>query len=145
MSHKTRWDKFRAIDAGYAELRALFDYLVATGVIGPATAQPEVGSEPYVNPYPETSIPIVVIESDRLLTEPERMLRQFCAAVGCAFDASMLSWDAPMDKERAETHYLVQQGFHDRVLSSTGFGRGQDFATVSAVLLIMRKECAIIQ
>jgi hypothetical protein len=138
MCYKTQWNGFRPVDAGYAELRTLFDYLKESGIIGPEIASSPAPVEEHCGASTESAdtprnrqTAICVVESDSLLANPEQALKLYCEAIGCVFRPSMLHWDNACEKRKAERHYLVDQGFHDRVLDSTGFGKGEGFQKVS--------------
>jgi hypothetical protein len=64
--------------------------------------------------------PICVIDSDILLQDPERIMTIYCNEIGYPFRKEMLYWDKLDEKDRG--HYLVDQGFHDQLLSSSGLG-----------------------
>uniref|UniRef100_A0A060T8F2 ARAD1D10846p n=1 Tax=Blastobotrys adeninivorans TaxID=409370 RepID=A0A060T8F2_BLAAD len=96
-SEKTGFDHFRPSEAGYRELRMLYDYLKS---IDPTGKGP------------------LVVESSDLTVDPEQVMSKVCESVGIEFDKSMLSWGN--DNEVAEK-FSKWPGFHDDVLGSTGF------------------------
>jgi hypothetical protein len=65
----TGFEYFDPSEAGYRELRLLFDFLRTQGV------------DP------------LVIESDDLLKEPTKVMRGWCESVGIQFDEGMLEWN----------------------------------------------------
>lgn len=65
----TGFDFFDPREAGYEELRKLFNFLRSQG------------QEP------------LVLESEDLLREPETVMKEWCDHVGISFDPSMLEWN----------------------------------------------------
>ena len=61
----------------------------------------------------------LVIESDQLLADPERMLRSVCDRLDIGFDPAMLSWPAG---PKPEDGVWAEHWYH-RVHESTGFRR----------------------
>ncbi|KAI8943960.1 hypothetical protein F4801DRAFT_585969 [Xylaria longipes] len=98
----TGWHGFKAEDAGYQDMRRLFDYLVRVGIMGPGTDNE-----------------ICVVDADDLLTYPEDVVGQFCDSVGVQFDRGMLRWDTECDQKRAQDAFKNWAPFHDAVLKST--------------------------
>lgn len=98
----TGWHGFKATDAGYREMRILFDYLLSIGQIGPDT-----GNE------------ICIVDAGDLLAYPEETIRNFCTSVGIPFDYDALWWGTERDKKRAEDVFKNWAPFHDDVLKST--------------------------
>ncbi|KAI0388511.1 P-loop containing nucleoside triphosphate hydrolase protein [Xylariaceae sp. FL0594] len=111
-SHMTGWHGFKAEDAGYGDLRRLFEYLFDAGLIGPGT-----GNE------------ICVVDADDLLTHPEDVVRRFCDAVDVPFDKSMLRWESQDAQRRAREAFKNWAPFHDAVLKSTSLRAHPKMAT----------------
>lgn len=101
-SSTTGWHGFKASDAGYKEMRRLFDYLRRIEQIGPNT-----GNE------------ICVIDAEDLLAYPEEIVKRFCASIGLPFDREMLRWDTEKDQQRAQDAFKNWAPFHEAVLKST--------------------------
>ncbi|KAF8574528.1 hypothetical protein K439DRAFT_1372114, partial [Ramaria rubella] len=87
-------------EAGFAELQAL----LASGFLLTYTRRL----------LPED--PLVLLDSDDLIANPERALRAFCAGVGISFKRSMLSWE-----RKRVSSFDKWKGFHDQAQNSTGF------------------------
>ncbi len=101
-SSTTGWHGFKASDAGYKEMRRLFDYLRRIGQIGPNS-----GNE------------ICIVDAEDLLAYPEEIVKKFCASIGLPFDREMLRWDTEEDQQRAQDAFKNWAPFHDAVLKST--------------------------
>ncbi|KKA31049.1 hypothetical protein TD95_002956 [Thielaviopsis punctulata] len=94
----TGFDEFMPNEAGYVELRRLFDYLIETGVV------------------PKESI--VVVDADDMLDQPETVIREYCNRIGIDFTPNMLQWTKE-DDENAMTAFEKWKGFHEDALSSS--------------------------
>jgi hypothetical protein len=62
--------------------------------------------------------PPPVVDADRVLADPEGVLKRLCEAIGLAFDPAMLSWPSG---PRAEDGAWARH-WYDAVWKSTGFG-----------------------
>ncbi|KAI1169685.1 hypothetical protein F4777DRAFT_192864 [Nemania sp. FL0916] len=98
----TGWHGFKAEDAGYKEMRRLFEYLMRAEVMGLGTDNE-----------------ICVVDAIDLLTYPEDVVSQFCASVGVSFDRDMLTWGSEFEQKRAQDAFKNWAPFHDTVLKST--------------------------
>ncbi|KAF8538350.1 hypothetical protein BDD12DRAFT_842718 [Trichophaea hybrida] len=96
VSEVTRWYYFLAEEAGYRELRTMFDYLRATGVV--------------------TEENMFVLDADDLLENSEEAIRRYCGNVGIEFRPEMLSWEKGKGCEAFEKW----KGFHENVIGSDG-------------------------
>jgi len=83
-------------EAGYRELRSLFDHVHKHGING--------------------SNAIVVVDAQTLTTDPERTLRYICERIGVNWDSKMLSWKSGKVEE-----FSKWPGFHKDAENSTGF------------------------
>ncbi|MCQ3808289.1 MAG: sulfotransferase family protein [Acidimicrobiia bacterium] len=88
------WPDFHIAETGFAEQRALFDYLTAR----------------HGRPPP-------VIDSDDLLEDPAAVVEAWCEAVGIPFIAEALHW-AP--GERKEVSWWDGGSFHENLRNSRG-------------------------
>jgi hypothetical protein len=101
-------------EAGYIELRRLFDYLKDTRLVGPAVCgQDNNGVE--VTP---DDVEICVIDADDLLDDPEGIMRQYCNSINLDFNKSMLNWDSEDAHEFAKQQFEKWDGFHDDAIYS---------------------------
>ena len=111
---RTGFSPFMPCEAGYVELRRLFDYLKDTGLVGPAVCGQKDGDV-----AEEGEVEICVIDADDLLDDPEGIMRQYCASIGLDFSQSMLNWDSEDAHEFAKQQFEKWDGFHDDAINST--------------------------
>ena len=110
----TGFSTFMPSEAGYRELRKIFDYLRSTGQIGPAVA-----GRSSEQPRTPGKAEICVIDADDLLNNPTGVIRAFCKSVGLDYDPSMLKWDTPEQQDHARSAFAKWRGFHEDALAST--------------------------
>ena len=121
VSNITGWHGFHPQDAGYIELRQLFDYLREMNQIGPVIAGHERvtagkgGSDDQNSGLTE----ICLIDAEDLLKTPGSICKVYCNSVGHQFHPSMLRWDTLQDHERAEHAFQKSLPEHKVALSST--------------------------
>ncbi|KAF3913257.1 hypothetical protein AA313_de0209268 [Arthrobotrys entomopaga] len=93
-------------EAGYRELRVLFEYLLQEKVINP--------------PGSEASGPnnhqVCVIDADDLLDHPKEVVHKFCDMMGIDFCDEMLQWEANAGCESFDKW----KGFHEDAIGSGG-------------------------
>lgn len=99
LSDLTGFHYFLAEEAGYRELRVVFDYLRATGIV--------------------TDENRFVLDADDLLENPEEAIKRYCGNVGIEFRPEMLSWDKGKGCEMFEKW----KGFHEDAIWSDGLKR----------------------
>ena len=110
----TGFCNFMPSEAGYRELRLLFDYLRSTGAIGPGIA-----GQSHSPSKEKSKMDICVIDADDLLDNPGGVVEAFCKAVGLKYDPKMLKWDTPAAQAKARAAFAKWQGFHEDALSTT--------------------------
>ena len=91
----TGFHDFRPEEAGYAELRRLFDHACQT--------QPD---------------DLCLIDADDLLDNPAGVVEAFCGAVGLPYSPAMLKWDSDAEAEHAAAAFAHWEGWHDDALDS---------------------------
>lgn len=107
----TGFDHFMPSEAGYVELRRLFEYLKDQGIIGPARArEPTTG---------EGEVSITVVDADDLLDHPAEVIEAFCKEVGIDYTPDMLRWDDKESQDYAIKTFEKWNGFHNDVIGST--------------------------
>ena len=99
-------------EAGYDELRRLFDYFKEKQLIGPAKA-----GEP--DAEKQQRISITVIDADDLLDKPYEAIEAFCKATGLDYSPSMLNWEKEEDQKYAVETFEKWKGFHDDAIDSS--------------------------
>lgn len=118
---------FRSDEAGYEELRRLFDYLREIGEIGPEI----IGQKGFAIGQGVTdhangdapiraidNVPICVIDADDLLDNPEGVISTFCEAIGETYSSKMLNWDDEEAHGRAQDAFQKWKGFHEDAIGS---------------------------
>ncbi|KAI9651635.1 MAG: hypothetical protein M1831_000568 [Alyxoria varia] len=109
---------FRSDEAGYSELRRLFDFLKHVGLIGPNKAGGS--SESAKNGSNDwNKVEICVMDADDLLDRPADVISTFCKSVGIDYDPNMLNWDNHEDHEYAAAAFEKWKGFHEDAIAST--------------------------
>ncbi|KAM3075435.1 hypothetical protein ACMFMG_007582 [Clarireedia jacksonii] len=96
--NETRWNEFQPSEAGYKELRRLFDYLMASKVIDPEE--------------------VCLVDAEDLLSGPERTVQAYCRHIGIDYKPEMLQWEA--DDTQASEILFSYKAFHTDALKSTG-------------------------
>ncbi|KAI3336477.1 hypothetical protein HD806DRAFT_7317 [Xylariaceae sp. AK1471] len=112
MSETTGWDHFLPSEAGYVQLRRLFDYLREQGLVGPSVAG-EANTK-------RDEIPITVLDADDLLDQPEDAIRAFCKETGIPFSEDMLKWDDEENQKVVSDAFAKWNGWHDDAINSKG-------------------------
>lgn len=113
----TGFHNFMPSEAGYDELRRVFDYLRVVGQVGPKIASQDV----HVNGSPNNSasaVEICVVDADDLLDDPAGIIAAYCKSVGIGYHEQMLSWDSEEDQKQAREAFEKWKGFHEDALNS---------------------------
>ncbi|USP74743.1 hypothetical protein yc1106_02017 [Curvularia clavata] len=114
----TGFYNFRPDEAGYDELRRLFDFLRAEGQIGPKFAgEKGIDHNDQANGH-TGGVEICVIDADDLLDNPSEMIKAFCKTTGIEWDPGMLQWDSEKDQRIAKEAFEKWKGFHEDALDS---------------------------
>lgn len=112
---RTKFNPFLPSEAGYEELRRLFDYCKDTGLVGPRVCGQDASNG---EAKQDGGIEICVIDADDLLDDPEGVLRKYCQSIGLEFRPEMLCWDNDEDHEFARGQFEKWDGFHDDAINS---------------------------
>lgn len=99
-------------EAGYDELRRLFDYLRAGKQVGPAMA----GHHDF--PLPDGEVSITVVDADDLLDDPNGIIEAYCKEVGLEYTPDMLTWNTEVDHKQAKAAFEKWNGFHNDAIDS---------------------------
>ncbi|EXF79769.1 hypothetical protein CFIO01_10229 [Colletotrichum fioriniae PJ7] len=94
----TGWTNFNPSEAGYEELRRLFDYLIRERIVDEKD--------------------LLVVDADDMLDDPEAVIRAYCAHVGLDFTDNMLNW-TDEDTKVAQEKFAKWNGWHDDAIGST--------------------------
>jgi hypothetical protein len=119
----TRFYDFMPSEAGYDELRRVFDFLVENKQVGPTRAGKH-------GELKDGEASITVIDADDLLDNPEGIVSAYCREVGINYTPEMLIWDTEEDHQRAKDAFEKWKGFHDDAINSTSL-KPRDHARVS--------------
>ncbi|MCJ1416410.1 hypothetical protein MMC32_002745 [Xylographa parallela] len=120
LDEATGFYNFMPSEAGYDELRRLFDYLRSLGAIGPNVAgQTENKTDHKEASEPAGKVQICVIDADDLLDRPNEIVETFCESVGMKYDPAMLVWDSEEDLRHAKQDFAKWNGFHEDALASS--------------------------
>ncbi|KAI0902222.1 hypothetical protein F4806DRAFT_446147 [Annulohypoxylon nitens] len=132
----TGFKEFTPNEAGYVELRRLFDYLREQKMVGPCMAGQSNGKS-------DGEITITIIDADDLLDHPEPVAKAFCKETGIEFKPEMLTWDDSENQEYVSKAFEKWTGFHnDAIHSKSLTARTQ--AHVSLINQRKKKEFSIL-
>ncbi|KAI6708998.1 hypothetical protein JHW43_008492 [Diplocarpon mali] len=107
----TGFYSFMPSEAGYDELRRVFDFLIREEQVGPAQAGKH-------GDLASGEVSITVIDADDLLDDPEGIVSAYCKEVGIDYTPDMLIWDTEEDHQRAREAFEKWRGFHDDAINS---------------------------
>lgn len=115
----TGFYEFYPSEAGYQEIRRVFDYLRQVGHIGPHLngKNLQAGGSKYQDSN-QGGVDICVVDADDLLDDPAGMIKAYCQSVGLKYEPEMLSWNSDGDQRYAEKSFEKWKGFHDDALNS---------------------------
>lgn len=124
----TGFSEFMPSEAGYLELRKLFDYLLSQNIIGPAKAGDKIPVDEALNGSGSESsslngdaprrAAITVIDADELLQNPEGILKVYCKEVGIDYSPQMLEWGDEDNQQHASKAFEKWYGFHHDAIDS---------------------------
>ncbi|KAI4107282.1 MAG: hypothetical protein LQ339_002680 [Xanthoria mediterranea] len=128
LSHKTGWHFFLPSEAGYAQLRQMFDYLRQQGLLGSNKEQSKIDDVSTANHASSATASnigkdgndICLIDAEDLLRDPAATLQAYCAHVGLTFDPRMLAWDSLDQDTLAHQNFDKWKGFHEDAIQSKG-------------------------
>ena len=108
----TGFTHFMPNEAGYLELRVLFDYLLEQGII--------------------ERDQVVVVDADDMLDNPEPTIKDYCKRTGIQYTPDMLIWSDD-DKAHCVERFEKWAGWHDDAIESDKL-RARSHAQVRANL-----------
>jgi hypothetical protein len=108
----TGFYNFRPDEAGYDELRRVFDFLCKEKQIGPALAGKH-------GELTNGDVSITVVDADDLLDNPSGIIEAYCKEVGIDYTPDMLNWDTEEAHQLAKAAFEKWPGFHDDAINST--------------------------
>jgi hypothetical protein len=115
----TGFYEFYPSEAGFDEVRRVFDYLRKIGHIGPHLNGETVDSgHTQVNGFNPDGVDICVVDADDLLDNPAGLIEAYCKSVGIRYEPEMLSWDREEHQTYAKTAFEKWKGFHEDAIHS---------------------------
>ena len=130
------WEKFLPSEAGYRELRLIFDYLRATGRIGPGVA-----GSPHASAAKDDKVDVCVIDADDLLENPSGIIEAFCKTAGMDYDPNMLKWNTVEDHHHAREAFAKWRGFHEDAIGSSELKPRAHVRPLTLPLLTTPRAC----
>ncbi|KAF2756943.1 hypothetical protein EJ05DRAFT_48418 [Pseudovirgaria hyperparasitica] len=118
----TGFYNFMPCEAGYDELRRVFDYLRERNIVGPRIAghtETTNGDTNGTNGNHTDNVEICVIDADDLLDNPSSIINQYCATTGVEYKPEMLTWDTEEEHSIAKAAFEKWKGFHEDAINST--------------------------
>ncbi|PGH28227.1 hypothetical protein AJ80_00117 [Polytolypa hystricis UAMH7299] len=122
----TGFYEFYESEAGYDEVRRVFDYVRKIQLVGPhdANGNTNIGATDGQNGTHVTNggykpVQICVVDADDLLDNPPGIVEQFCKSVGIEYTPDMLIWDTEEDHRIAKEAFEKWKGFHEDAIHST--------------------------
>ena len=113
----TGFHDFMPSEAGYDELRRVFDFLCAAGQVGPKIASRDIRMHADTNSK-ASEVDICVVDADDLLDNPAGVVASYCKSTGIGYHEQMLSWDSEEDQQQAKDAFKKWTGFHEDALNS---------------------------
>jgi hypothetical protein len=114
----TGWKYVDTNEAGYAELRRLFDYLRNEGLVGPRVAgQRTDGTDG--EDGKDSSIEICVLDADDVLDNPSAMIEAYCKSTGIKYEPEMLKWNEEYHQSYAKEVFEKWKGWHEDAINSS--------------------------
>ena len=120
----TGWHYYLPQEAGYRELRVLFDYLLSHKLIEPNH--------------------VCLIDADDLIAQPAKIIERYCKYIGIDYRPEMLRWNTEEDKAHADEVFASPKwiAFHRDALESTGFYARKEIKVSVRILFFFFVEYA---
>ncbi len=132
----TGFHEFDPSEAGYDEVRRVFDYLRKIGHVGPQLNGKIVGSgKAPVNGFKPDGVDICVLDADDLLDDPAGMIEAYCKSVGMKYEPEMLNWDSEEHQTYAKEAFEKWKGFHEDAIHSKELKPRAHVSTISLIEL----------
>ena len=108
---------FMPSEAGYDELRRVFDYLRTIGQVGPDITSENLQARGSIDSDAQ-KVESCVVDADELLNDPAGVVAAYCRSVGITYHEQMLSWDSEEDQKQARDAFEKWKGFHEDAINS---------------------------
>jgi hypothetical protein len=119
----TGFCNFMPSEAGYNEVRRVFNYLREIGQVGPRVAASAMNGDAVngsaAGGAENGGVEICVIDADDLLDNPAGIIQAYCKSVGIDYSPQMLKWDDDEGHRIAEEAFEKWKGFHEDAINST--------------------------
>lgn len=129
---------FMPSEAGYDELRRVFDYLRSSGHIVPPI--PGRNGESVTNGRSD-KVDICVVDADDLLDNPSGIIKAYCNSIGIEYNPEMLDWNAEEDHQQAKKAFEKWNGFHDDAMQSCALKPRLHVSHASCTLTMIQSYC----
>ncbi|KAK8013653.1 hypothetical protein PG991_009246 [Apiospora marii] len=115
----TGWHYFLPSEAGYAELRRMFDYLLGQGLFpGGGGSKDTTNIDGGERRWDYAMMQSCVMDAEDLLEHPERVIQTFCRYIGLDYQSSILQWDNKEDDDQAAQVFATWTAFHRDAIES---------------------------
>ena len=104
-------------EAGYDELRRVFDYLHHVGQVGPKIASQSIHVDRSTD-SDASKVDICLVDADDLLDDPAGIIAAYCKSVGIEYHEQMLNWDSEEDRKQSKDAFEKWNGFHEDAMNS---------------------------
>lgn len=130
LDEMTGFHEFYPSEAGYDEVRKVFDYLRKSGHVRPSdeTTNDAIKHElngtnaaagnHYINGFKPGGAEVCVVDADDLLNDPAGIIQAYCKSVGIQYEPQMLSWDSEEHQTHAKEQFEKWKGFHEDAIDS---------------------------
>jgi Sulfotransferase domain len=138
----TGFYEFYPSEAGYDEVRRVFDYLRKIGHVGPRLNGKTVDSgHSQVNGFNPDGVDVCVLDADDLLDDPAGLIEAYCKSVGITYEPEMLSWDSEEHQTYAKITFEKWKGFHEDAIHSKEL---KARTHVSVLFLLSRRNASLV-
>ncbi|ERF69988.1 hypothetical protein EPUS_03540 [Endocarpon pusillum Z07020] len=126
----TGFHEFYPSEAGYDEVRRVFDYLRKSGLIRPSGGTTDdsikhelnglstAAGKYHVNVSETDGVEICVVDADDLLDDPASIIQAYCKSVGIQYEPGMLWWGSEEHQAYAKEAFEKWKGFHEDAIDS---------------------------
>lgn len=138
----TGFHEFYPSEAGYDEVRRVFDHLRKTGLVRPSegTTDDSIKNElnglstatgtHHINVSEADGVEICVVDADDLLDDPAGIIQAYCKSVGIQYEPGMLWWGSEEHQVYAKKAFEKWKGFHEDAINSTELKPRTEVSTV---------------
>ncbi len=144
LAEVTGFHEFYPSEAGYDEVRRVFDYLRKSGHVRPSDGTPDdatdhelngmstAAHQNHVNGFKPDGVEICVVDADDLLDDPAGIIHAYCKSVGIQYEPEMLSWDSEEHHIYAKEAFEKWKGFHEDAINSKELKPRTEVSTIGS-------------